>query len=94
MWPLFATTLNLSLRWLKTLAPLVVALLGAVLAPLAYYAGNRLGAVVYVDQLVSLAVIAMAWAILLPVLVRVSIRLDGYSNTTLKHQLQRNPGHV
>ena len=49
MWPLFATTLNLSMRWLKNMAPLLTALVGALFAPLAYLAGERLGAVVYND---------------------------------------------
>ena len=69
MWPLFATTLNLSMRWMKALSPLLVAIIGALFAPLAYYAGNQLGAVSYDDITISLAIIAMAWAVLLPALV-------------------------
>jgi hypothetical protein len=94
MWPLFATTLNLSMRWLKDLAPLVVALIGALFAPLAYYAGNRLGAVGYDDLMLSMAIIATAWAALLPVLVRMSLKLDGYSDSSLRPGAQEYAQHV
>ena len=77
MWPLFATTLNVSMRWLKGLSFLVVALIGGLFAPLAYFAGNNLGAVVYDDIVTSLSVIAFAWAVLFPVLVAASIKFNG-----------------
>ena len=80
MWPLFATTLNLSMRWLKKLSPLLTAFIGALFAPLAYLAGERLGAVVYNDIILSMAVISMAWALLLPLLVNLSLKFDGYYN--------------
>jgi hypothetical protein len=68
MWPLFATTINQSLGWLKSLHLAVVILAGAISAPLAYFAGHRLGAVEFPDITASLAVISVAWAVLLPVL--------------------------
>ena len=79
MWPLFATTLNLSMRWMKNLAPLLIALLGAILAPFAYLAGERLGAVVYDDIILSMSIIGIAWALLLPLAVNLSLRFDGYN---------------
>ena len=82
MWPLFATTLNLSMRWLKSLSLLVIALFGAAFAPLAYYAGYRLGAVEYDNLLLSLSIIAIAWSVLLPILLKFSIKLDGYRTMT------------
>lgn len=85
MWPLFATTLNLSMRWLKNLSPLLIALFGAAFAPLAYYAGNKLGAVEYDNLLLSLSIIAIAWSVLLPVLVKFSMNLDGYRSRTAAH---------
>ena len=94
MWPLFATTLNLSMRWMKGLSPVVVAIIGALFAPLAYYAGNRLGAVTYDDITISLAVIAMAWAALLPALVFMSLKLDGYKTSPMKSNLNEHPQHV
>jgi len=78
MWPLFATTLNLSMSWMKNLAPLMVAVLGALLAPSAYFAGARLDAVVFEDLTLSLSVISLGWAILLPLLVLSANRFNGY----------------
>ena len=78
MWPLFATTLNISMRWLKNLSLLLTAFIGAIFAPLAYLAGERLGAVVYDDDILSLGVISIAWALLLPLMVILSSRFDGY----------------
>ena len=94
MWPLFATTLNLSMRWLKGLAPLLIALIGALFAPLAYYAGNRLGAVEYEHFILSMGVIAMAWAVLLPALVKMSLKLDGYNISSKKPDSQERPQYV
>ncbi len=82
------------MRWMKGLAPLVVAIIGALFAPLAYYAGNRLGAVSYDDITISLAIIAMAWAVLLPALVVMSLKLDGYNTSPAKSDLNEHPQHV
>jgi len=78
MWALFATTLNVSLRWLRPHAWLA-ALLGAVGGPAAYYAGVRLGALEFTTAGAALAAIAIGWAILTPLLLRVARRLDGYA---------------
>lgn len=85
MWPLFATTLNISMRWLKSLAPLLIALIGVALAPMAYYGGYKLGAVEYDNLTLSLSIIAIAWAALLPALVILSLKLDGYRTTSAEH---------
>jgi uncharacterized membrane protein YqaE (UPF0057 family) len=84
MWPLFATTLNLSMSWLKNLAPLLVGLFGAAFAPLAYYAGFKLGAVEYHDLVLSLSIISITWAVLLPALVMFSQKFDGYRTMAAK----------
>ena len=94
MWPLFATTLNLSMRWLKGLAPLLIALIGALFAPLAYYSGNRLGAVEYDNLILSMGIIAIAWAVLLPALVTMSLKLDGYNISQKKPDSQGYPQYV
>lgn len=94
MWPLFATTLNLSMRWLKKLTPLLVSLVGAIFAPLAYYAGNKLGAVEYVDLTLSLSIIAIAWAVLLPTLVIFSLKLDGFNPSKIKVDNNEVTQHV
>lgn len=78
MWALFATTLNVSLRWLRPHVWLA-ALSGAVGGPAAYYAGARLGALEFTATGAALATIAIGWAILTPLLLRVAQRLDGYA---------------
>ena len=84
MWPLFATTLNVSMRWMKMLALPWVALLAGLLAPASYVAGQRLGAISFNDTLLALSVIALGWAILFPLLITSAKRYNGYpeSQTT------------
>ena len=77
MWPLFATTLNVSLRALRT-HPWIAALVGLAGGPAAYYAGARLGALELVSPGNALAAIAAGWAILTPALCAAARRLDGY----------------
>jgi hypothetical protein len=77
MWPLLAITLNISLRWLKGL-PAVAALFGAIGGPLAFLAGERLGAAVFPDPDLAMAALAIGWAILFPLLVNLSARHDGF----------------
>jgi hypothetical protein len=77
MWALFATTLNGSLRWLKGRWMLAV-LFGAAGGPLAYYAGQKLGAVQMSNQMLSLMVLAAGWALMMPLLMRLSERYNGY----------------
>lgn len=65
LWVGFATTLNVSLAWLqgRWYGALV---LGAIGAPLAYWAGMRLGGVHLPDPVASLAVVAGGWSFLMP----------------------------
>ena len=53
MWALFATSLNLSMAWLKG-RPWLAALFGAVGGPLAYLAGARLGGLQMPDPVLAL----------------------------------------
>ena len=94
MWPLFATTLNLSMRWLKSITPLLASLFGAIFAPLAYYAGNKLGAVEYDNLTLSLSIIAIAWAALLPILITFSMKFDGYRDCNIKVDSNEVTQHV
>ena len=94
MWPLFATTINLSMRWLKALSPLLVAVTGAIFAPLAYFAGSRLGAVNYDDLFLAMTSIAIAWAILFPALVVMSLKLDGFNISSPDSDTQRQAQNV
>jgi hypothetical protein len=76
MWALFATTLNVSLHWLKGHAGLSV-LLGAVLGPLSYIAGQRLGALEFADFRAGALALAVAWALAMPLLMRAAAHFDG-----------------
>ncbi len=75
MWLLFATTLNVSMRWLRR-HMLVAALAGAIGGPLAFWAGASAGAVTFPEPLVSLAAIGIGWAVLLPLLVQLAVRFE------------------
>ena len=77
MWALFATSLNLSMAWLKG-RPWLAAVFGAVGGPLAYLAGERLGGLQMPEPLLALGVQALGWAVMLPMLTRLAARLDGF----------------
>ena len=78
MWMLFATTLNVSLRWLREM-PIVAALLGLVAGPLTYLGGAKLGGILLVDQVAALTMLGVGWAILMPGLLILAERFDGIS---------------
>jgi len=75
LWALFATTLNVSLRWLHG-RPWLAALLGAVAAPLSYAAGVRLGAAEFIDMPRALLWLGLVWAAAMPLLVWLATRFD------------------
>jgi hypothetical protein len=77
---LFATTLNVSLRWLKG-RWVLAALLGGSAGPLSFYAGHRLGGVAFADPVYSLTVLGLGWAVLMPLLLWLGGRLDGLGHT-------------
>jgi hypothetical protein len=76
MWMLFATTLNVSLGWLKHKS-IIAALMGFVAGPLSYVAGARLGGLHFVDQTAALTALAVGWAIMMPLLLILAERFDG-----------------
>lgn len=76
MWALFATTLNVSMRWLRG-RPLLAAIFGFTGGPLTYWAGKKLGGIELVDQSAALWALAFGWAVMMPLLVRVAQILDG-----------------
>jgi len=80
LWALFATTLNVSMYWIKHLKTLWISLLGGVLAPLTYYAGERLGAVVFNNPVHSLGAISLGWAVLFPFLVNFARSFNGFES--------------
>jgi len=76
MWLLFATTLNVSLRWLKERLLLATAL-GAIAGPAAYFAGYKLGGVQISEFTTAMTALALGWAVFMPLLMILSNRLDG-----------------
>lgn len=76
LWAEFAMSLNVSLRWLKHRAGLAAAL-GAVAGPMSFLAGMRMGAVQIMHPAVALAMLALGWAVLMPLLLALSKRYDG-----------------
>ncbi len=75
MWVLFATTLNVGMRWLRR-STTVAATAGAIGGPLAFFAGSSIGAVELVSPAIALTCIGIGWAVMLPLLVKLAIRLD------------------
>jgi hypothetical protein len=78
VWALFATTLNVSLVFLRGRWWLA-ALFGAVGAPLSFLGGMRLHALQFPDTNAALCVLAIGWAIMMPLLIYLSVRFDGVS---------------
>ena len=76
MWLLFATTLNVSLRWLRK-NYYAAALLGLIGGPMSYYGGAKLGGLMFINTTAALTALAIGWAIVTPFLVWLSERFDG-----------------
>jgi hypothetical protein len=80
MWALFATTINLSMGWLKGRWVLAV-LMGAIFGPLAFVAGEKLGAVVFLDSTLSMITLAIGWGLLMPLLLWLAERINHNFNS-------------
>lgn len=78
MWALLSICLNVSLRWLRG-RWLLASALGAFGGPVSFAAGARLGAARFVETVPALLLIATTWALVMPVLVWLSMHLDGVS---------------
>jgi hypothetical protein len=76
MWILFATTLNVTFRWLHSRLTLA-AIIGAVFGPVAYLGGAAVGAVNLLNPVMGLVALSVAWALLLPGLLLLAQQLDG-----------------
>jgi hypothetical protein len=83
LWLAFATTLNVSLRWLRGRMA-IAALLGAIGGPLSFAAAARLGALSFDEAAAALAVQGAGWAVLLPVASAIAARLDGTTAASRK----------
>jgi len=82
MWGLFATTLNVSMAWLRG-RPVLAVLMGGVGGPLSYLAGEKLGAIELMPLLPALVALALAWALAMPLLMRLAERFDGVRAASL-----------
>ena len=80
MWALFATTINLSMGWLKGRWALSV-LMGAVFGPLAFIGGEKLGAVVFLDSTLSIIILSVGWGLLMPLLLWIAERINQNFNS-------------
>jgi hypothetical protein len=89
MWALFATTLNVSMGWMRG-RPVLTFLMGAVGGPLSYLAGQKLGAIELNPPVYALAALALAWAMAMPLLMWLAGRLDGIRETTAPGFVQRD----
>ena len=83
MWMLFATTLNVSLRWLRGREALA-AVFGLIGGPVTYLAGQKLGGITLVNEFAALAALAIGWAIIMPILLRLSEAFDGMADAQLE----------
>jgi Protein of unknown function (DUF2878) len=78
MWMLFATTLNVSMRWLRNRQVLAAAC-GLFGGPIAYLTGQKLGGIILVDQWAALLALGIGWAIMMPGLLWLSAMYDGFA---------------
>jgi len=76
MWMLFATTLNVSMRWLRG-NPKLAALFGAFGGPTTYIAGEKLGGIELTHPLAALIALGVGWAVMMPILLKLSTTFDG-----------------
>ncbi len=78
MWVLFATTINVGMRWLRR-SRTAAAVAGGIGGPMAFLAGSSVGAVELLSPAIALICIGIGWAVLLPFLVQIATRLErGY----------------
>ena len=78
MWMLFATTLNVSMRWLRG-RPGLAALFGLLGGPIAYLTGQKLGGIELSNPVAAIIALGIGWAVMMPILIRLSEIFDGMS---------------
>lgn len=78
MWMLFATTLNVSMRWLRG-RPLLAAIFGLFGGPLAYITGQKLGGIELSSPVEAVIALGVGWAAMMPLLIKLSEIFDGMS---------------
>jgi len=78
LWAEFVTILNVSLRWMRD-RWLIAVLFGAIGGPLAYMGAAKLGAVTLNMMPASYIALSVGWAILTPLILRLSAKFDGFN---------------
>ncbi|CAN5343280.1 DUF2878 domain-containing protein [soil metagenome] len=76
LWGNLAIALNVTMRWLKGRAWLSAAL-GAIVGPLSFLSGVRLGGGTFVEMVPALIMMGIAWAVAMPIVMWLSDRFDG-----------------
>jgi len=71
LWALFASTINVSLRWLKHKRELAI-FIGAIAGPVAYWSGARLGALQLSHFNAAMIYLSIGWAIVVPILLKIA----------------------
>ena len=77
LWVEFATILNVSLRWMRG-RWLIAILFGAIGGPLAYIGAAKLGAVTINVLPLGYIALSIGWAIITPLLLKISEKYDGF----------------
>ena len=75
LWALFASTMNISLSWLKH-KTLLAMLIGVVAGPLAYWSGARLGALQLSNISAAIIYLSIGWGCIVPVLLKIAASKD------------------
>jgi len=75
LWALFASTINISLRWLKHKRELAI-FIGAIAGPLAYWSGARLGALQLTHFNAAIIYLSIGWAVAVPMLLKIASLKD------------------
>jgi len=78
LWAVFCCTLNISMRWLRPY-PFLAMVIATCGGPLSYFGGVKLHAMVWLRPDYVMPVLIIGWAILMPVLLKLSAIFDGYS---------------
>ena len=74
LWMFFAMTLNHSLAWLRKKIYISI-LFGALGGPLAYIAGEKLGAITLLSTS-SIIILSIGWAFITPILLIIANKLN------------------
>ena len=89
MWANFALTLNHSMSWLHN-RYVAAAVLGGIGGPLAYWGGERLGAMEFTSSMPAvLGVISIVWALATPAMVRLAEYFDRWEPAPLAGAVER-----